>query len=95
VATELAIRPTTTTRASWPATRTSSSWLPSTRGDFPEITGRVVRVGTTSRTCEFECRKVIQPRYEINDSAAELLDEPVLTTRATGTFVVQKDRQRI
>jgi 3-aminobutyryl-CoA ammonia-lyase len=64
-------------------------------GDFLEITGRVARVGATSRTCEFECRKVIQPRYEINDSAAELLDEPVLTTRATGTFVVQKDRQRI
>lgn len=63
-------------------------------GDFLEVTGRVVRVGNTSRTCEFECRKYIQPRYDLNDSAAELLDEPVLATRATGTFVVKSDRQR-
>jgi 3-aminobutyryl-CoA ammonia-lyase len=63
-------------------------------GDFLEVTGRVVTVGNTSRTCEFECRKYIQPRYDLNDSAAELLDEPVLTTRATGTFVVKSDRQR-
>ncbi|HEX2025402.1 MAG TPA: hotdog domain-containing protein [Actinomycetota bacterium] len=63
-------------------------------GDFLEVTGRVVRVGNTSRTCEFECRKYIRPRYDINDSAAELLPEPVLTTRAMGTFVVRKDRQR-
>jgi 3-aminobutyryl-CoA ammonia-lyase len=63
-------------------------------GDFLEVTGRVVRVGSTSRTCEFECRKYIRPRYDINDSAAEVLDEPLLTTRATSTFVVKKDRQR-
>jgi 3-aminobutyryl-CoA ammonia-lyase len=63
-------------------------------GDFLAVSGRVVRVGNTSRTCEFECRKYIQPRYELNDSAAELVDEPVLTTRASGTLVVKKDRQR-
>jgi 3-aminobutyryl-CoA ammonia-lyase len=64
-------------------------------GDFIEVTGRVVSVGTTSRKCEFECRKYIEPRYEVNDSAADLLGEPVLTTRAVGTFVVRKDHQRI
>jgi 3-aminobutyryl-CoA ammonia-lyase len=63
-------------------------------GDFLEVTGRVVRVGSTSRTCEFECRKYIRPRYDVNDSAAEVLPEPVVTTRAVGTFVVRKDRQR-
>jgi 3-aminobutyryl-CoA ammonia-lyase len=63
-------------------------------GDFLEVTGRVVRVGTTSRTCEFECRKYIEPRYDVNDSAADLLSEPIVTTRAVGTFVVKKDRQR-
>jgi 3-aminobutyryl-CoA ammonia-lyase len=68
--------------------------VPVYAGDFLEVTGRVVRVGKTSRTCEFECRKYIQPRYDLNDSAAELLDEPVLATRATGTFVVKSDRQR-
>lgn len=63
-------------------------------GDFLEVTGRIVRVGTTSRTCEFECRKYIQPRYDLSDSAADLLEESVVTTTATGTFVVKKDHQR-
>lgn len=63
-------------------------------GDFLEATGRILRVGSTSRTCEFECRKYIQPRYELSDSTADLLEEPVVTTRATGTFVVKKDHQR-
>ena len=63
-------------------------------GDFLEATGRIVRVGTTSRTCEFECRKVIAPRYDLSDSAADALDESVVTTRAVGTFVVGKEQQR-
>jgi 3-aminobutyryl-CoA ammonia-lyase len=63
-------------------------------GDFLEATGRIVRVGTSSRTCEFECRKYIEPRYNLSDSAADLLEEPVVTTRATGTFVVKKEQQR-
>jgi 3-aminobutyryl-CoA ammonia-lyase len=63
-------------------------------GDFLEVTGRVVRVGNTSRTCEFECRKYIRPRYDVGDSTAEVLDEPIVSTRAIGTFVVKKDRQR-
>src|SRR5581483_8724284 len=39
-------------------------------GDFIEATGRITRVGRTSRTIEFEARKVIQPRPDVNDSAA-------------------------
>jgi 3-aminobutyryl-CoA ammonia-lyase len=64
-------------------------------GDFVEVTGRIVSVGNTSRRCEFECRKYIEPRYEESASAADLLEEAVLTTRAVGTFVVRKDQQRI
>jgi 3-aminobutyryl-CoA ammonia-lyase len=63
-------------------------------GEFLEASGRIVRVGSTSRTCEFECRKYIQPRYDLSDSTADLLEQPVVTTRATGTFVVKKDHQR-
>jgi 3-aminobutyryl-CoA ammonia-lyase len=63
-------------------------------GDFLEATGRIVRVGATSRTCEFECRKYIRPRYELSDSAADLVEPPEVTTRATGTFVVKRDQQR-
>jgi 3-aminobutyryl-CoA ammonia-lyase len=63
-------------------------------GDWIEATGRMVSVGTTSRRCEFEVWKVGGPRRDISESAAEFLDEPVLTCRATGTTVVLKEHQR-
>ena len=63
-------------------------------GDWIEATGRIVRVGATSRTCEFEVWKVGGPRGEISESAAEFLAEPILTCRATGTTVVTRDNQR-
>src|SRR5215469_17825813 len=31
-------------------------------GDFIEATGRITHIGRTSRTIEFEARKIIQPR---------------------------------
>jgi len=64
-------------------------------GDWVEATGRVVSAGTTSRRCEFEVWKVGGPRRDISDSAAEFLDEPVLTCRAVGTTVVPKEHQRL
>jgi 3-aminobutyryl-CoA ammonia-lyase len=63
-------------------------------GDWIEATGRIVRVGTTSRTCEFEVWKVGGARRDVSDSAAEFLEEPVLTCRAVGTTVVSKEHQR-
>lgn len=63
-------------------------------GDWIEAHGRIVEVGTTSRTCEFEVWKVGGPRQDVSGSAAEFLDEPVLTCRASGTTVVTKDNQR-
>jgi 3-aminobutyryl-CoA ammonia-lyase len=63
-------------------------------GDYVEATGEITKVGTTSRTMRFEVRKVIVPRPEISDSAADLLAEPVVVCRATGTCVVPKDKQR-
>ncbi len=64
-------------------------------GDFIEATGRIVKVGNTSRRCEFEAYKVIRVRSDISDSAAELLKEPILVCRAIGTTVVPKDKKRI
>jgi 3-aminobutyryl-CoA ammonia-lyase len=64
-------------------------------GDFLEATGRIVRIGRTSRTIEFEARKYIQPRPDISDSAADVLPTPIVVARATGTTVVRKERQRI
>lgn len=63
-------------------------------GDWIEATGRMVRAGTTSRTCEFEVWKVGGARADVSESAAEFLEEPVLTCRAVGTTVVPKEQQR-
>ena len=51
-------------------------------------------VGTTSRRCEFEIYKIGAARPDISESAAEFLDEPVLTLTAVGTTVVPADHQR-
>jgi len=63
-------------------------------GDWIEGRGRIVRTGATSRTCEFEVWKVGGSRPDISDSAAEFLDEPILTCRAVGTTVVKREHQR-
>ena len=63
-------------------------------GDFIEASGRITRVGWTSRRLEFEAWKVIVPRPDISDSAADLLEEPVLVCKAGGTCVTLQERQR-
>ncbi|MCY1042299.1 hotdog fold domain-containing protein [Corallococcus sp. bb12-1] len=63
-------------------------------GDFIEAEGEIVSVGNTSRKMRFEARKVIRPRPDVNDSAADVLPEAVVVCRATGTCVVPKDKQR-
>ena len=63
-------------------------------GDYVEATGEITRVGSTSRAMRFEARKVVVPRPDLSDSAAEVLAEPVVVCRATGTCVVPRDKQR-
>ncbi len=63
-------------------------------GDYVEVTGEITRVGGTSRAMRFEARKVVIPRPDLSDSAADLLVEPVVVCRATGTCVVPGDKQR-
>lgn len=63
-------------------------------GDYIEAVGEIVKIGNTSRKMQFEARKVIQARTDINDSAAEVLETPVVVCRASGTCVVPKDKQR-
>lgn len=63
-------------------------------GDFIEAEGEIVECGNTSRKMKFEARKVIAPLTYINDSAAEVLSQPIVVCRATGTCVVPKDKQR-
>ncbi|HLK42532.1 MAG TPA: hotdog fold domain-containing protein [Thermoleophilia bacterium] len=63
-------------------------------GDFVRATGTIVRMGNTSRTVDLELWKQLAPRLDVSDSAADLLAEPVLVTRARGTYVVKREHQR-
>lgn len=63
-------------------------------GDYIEAVGEITHVGNTSRKMTFEARKVIAPRPDINDSACDVLAEPIVVCRASGTCVVPKDKQR-
>lgn len=63
-------------------------------GDFIEATGEIVSVGGSSRKMIFEARKVIAPRTDISESAADVLAEPIVVCRASGTCVVPKKCQR-
>ena len=63
-------------------------------GDYIEAVGEITHVGNTSRKMVFEARKVIAPRTDISDSAADVLAEPIVVCRASGTCVVPKKCQR-
>ena len=63
-------------------------------GDYIEATGEIVSIGNSSRKMTFEARKVIVPRTDISESAADVLDEPIVVCRASGTCVVPKNCQR-
>jgi len=63
-------------------------------GDYIEVEGEIIKIGNTSRKMRFEARKIISPRNDINDSAADLLKTPLIVCRATGTCVVPKEKQR-
>ena len=63
-------------------------------GDYIEAVGEITHVGNTSRKMKFEARKVIAPRTDISDSAADVLEEPILVCKASGTCVVPVKCQR-
>ncbi len=64
-------------------------------GDYIEAVGEITKVGNSSRKMKFEARKVIVSRPDINDSAADVLAEPIVVCRATGTCVTPKDKQNV
>lgn len=63
-------------------------------GDFIEAVGEIVHVGNTSRKMVFEARKVIVPRPDVSDSAADVLEQPIVVCRASGTCVTPLKCQR-
>ena len=63
-------------------------------GDYIEAYGEITKIGNTSRKMKFEARKVIVSRKDINASAADFLEEPIVVARATGTCVTPKEMKR-
>ena len=64
-------------------------------GDYIEAVGTITHVGNTSRKMAFEARKVIRLiEGAEHPSQAEVLDEPIVVCRATGTCVVPAELQR-
>jgi 3-keto-5-aminohexanoate cleavage enzyme len=65
-------------------------------GDYIEVIGELLSVGSTGRKMRFEARKVIANLRApgLPASAADVLAEPVVVARAVGTCVTPKDAQR-
>ena len=63
-------------------------------GDYIEAEGWVESVGNTSRKMRFEARKVIAARTDVSESAADVLAQPVIVCRASGTCVTPKSKKR-
>src|SRR5579883_2959726 len=65
-------------------------------GDYIEATCELVRIGNSSREMRFEAKKVITSirGAGLPASAAEVLAEPVVVCRASGTCVTPKELQR-
>ncbi len=63
-------------------------------GDYIECEGEITKCGNSSRKMTFVAKKVIALRPDIDDSAADVLEEPVIVCKASGTCVVPKDKQR-
>ncbi|MEU4606167.1 hotdog domain-containing protein [Kribbella sp. NPDC023972] len=57
-------------------------------GDVVEVTATITRVGNRSRELEFSASVVCRGRPDVSGSAAEVLAEPLVITRAIGTVVV-------
>lgn len=65
-------------------------------GDYIEASGRIVAMGKSSRKMVFEARKVIASAAQAGQaSAADVLAEPVVVCKASGTCVVPVSCQRI
>ena len=63
-------------------------------GDYIEAEGKIIETGKTSRKMKFAARKVITPRNDISQSAADVLEDPITVCTAVGTCVTPIDKQR-
>lgn len=68
-------------------------------GDYIEAEGWITETGNSSRKMQFEARKVISPLQPGDSdyrapSSAEVLKDPIVVCRASGTCVTPKTLQR-
>ena len=63
-------------------------------GDYIEVRARLLSVGKSSRRFECTAHKVIAA-VDPEDSAADLLTEPILVVKAKGVAVVPVEKQRL
>jgi 3-aminobutyryl-CoA ammonia-lyase len=63
-------------------------------GDFLEVRAKLVSVGRSSRTFECTAHKIIELVHS-DDSAANVLAEPIPVVKATAVAVVPLDKQRV
>ncbi|MCP4721065.1 MAG: 3-aminobutyryl-CoA ammonia lyase [Desulfobacteraceae bacterium] len=64
-------------------------------GDYIEAWGEIIKLGKSSRKMKFTAQKVISPRKDISDSAADFLMDPVIVCKALGTCVTPLKNQRL
>lgn len=62
-------------------------------GDVIEATATLVRIGKRAREIEFEARVVCRSAPDRGPSAADVLAEPIVVTRARGTVVAPKSAE--
>jgi 3-aminobutyryl-CoA ammonia-lyase len=72
---------------------TSEFVAPVRAGDYLEIRAKIVSVGKSSRTIELTAHKVIE-LVRPDDSAANVLEPPILVAKATDVAVVPVEKQR-
>jgi 3-aminobutyryl-CoA ammonia-lyase len=72
---------------------TSENLAPVHGGDFIEVRAKLVSIGKSSRKFECTAHKVIE-LVTADDSAANVLPEPILVLKATGVAVVPLSKQR-
>src|ERR1700683_4356815 len=75
-------------------TETAEFLAPVHSGDYLEVRAKLVSVGKSSRKFECTAHKVIE-LVDPDDSAANVLSEPVLVVTATSIAVVSVDKQRV
>ena len=69
-------------------------YLPVYSGDYVKVIGELTEKGNTSRKMEFTVYKTVTTRPDINDSAADAIEEPVVVCRAELIGVTKEELKR-